>query len=391
MLNNSSNNKQKSFLNKNSEEHKFCLIDAQSFLKQIRPIRFQFYINFIDIKSTKLIKISDKLLLVSYNILWISDIVSRILCYKFSKLNIFLLTITSKLLSFTAWWILWKQKSQIWSLLQQINTFRNLFKTKISLFAGYCLRLSYALLLASIFVQCLYKALRTLYRSKRSRHDKCRFLGIQPTSKDEKVIPDFFSKLISLHLDWNIHYAIAVLYCFCCKELGRTIRALCSNRGYFNSRKIWKQYYLIRDCMKEIEEIFSIPIFILFARSFVEFFRVLSFLLNRITRNLDVAYSVVNGLHSCVVLAVFISVVLSANYLLNSYKILCVKMMRIPREAYCTENQFETYRNCRLVLNQKDSVTLTAWGMLHLKKNLLVTAVATLVTYGVILHQFHGR
>lgn len=279
----------------------------------------------------------------------------------------------------------------MWTLLQQINGLRTFFKVKIDASTGIVIKLSSLLLIGSTLMQCIYKLARALQRSKPSRRGRCRFFGVQPRSKQENAAVEFFSKLISHHLDWNVHYAMALLYCFCCRELGKTIRVLCANHEYFNSRKIWKRYYVIRDCVKEIESRFSVLVFILFARSFLEFFRVLTLLLNRIQRNLDVTYSFVNGLHSCMVLMLFISVVVSANYLVKSYKKLCVKMMRIPHEAYCTGNKFDTYRDCRLVLNHKDSIALTAWGMIPLNKNLLVTAIATLVTYGVLLHQFHGK
>ncbi|GFY68074.1 uncharacterized protein TNIN_33111 [Trichonephila inaurata madagascariensis] len=123
-------------------------------------------------------------------------------------------------------------------------------------------------------------------------------------------------------------------------------------------------------------------------RTFVEFFRALS-IPDKAKRKLT-KFSVQSGFYSLVILIVFVVVVLRANSLMESYKKLCRKMIAVSEDVLHQNNDFEMNRRWILMMDGKCNIGLSAWGMFFLKKKLFITAVASVVTYGVILYQFRG-
>lgn len=287
------------------------------------------------------------------------------------------------------------KKNCIQGILQQLNNLKILYnRPKSKNCLEICLKFCVCAVWASILIPFTYRLIAVGNNSPKTDAErqwitKCKMLSLVLKVNQHNEVVNAISDLLPQHLDWSINYAIAMLYYFFCKEIQQIISILCSNQRNFDSVNIWNQYSDIRKCIKQVEKRFSLPIFLFMCRSFVEFFRVLSFLFNKLNVKVDVRYGLITALHSCVILFVFISVVVSANTLLNTYKKLCVKMLQIPKEMYYTTKDFEVYRNCMLLMDDKKNMTLTGWGMFHMKKNLFTTAIASLISYGVILHQFH--
>ncbi|GBL81698.1 hypothetical protein AVEN_130573-1, partial [Araneus ventricosus] len=224
---------------------------------------------------------------------------------------------------------------------------------------------------------------RTLYKSY-----KCALLKEISRSAYQKATVSFLWQLLDQHIYWNIHYAVAVLYCFSCKQISSAIHVLCSKLNS-DPQWLWLQYRTLRKCLKETEERYSFLIFIFIARSCIEFFRILTFLLSRTAIVLDAAFTVVAALYACVILLLFVVVVLSASTLLSDYQQLCEVLMELPRNMYHPDTDAEASRLILKVLDDKENVTLTGWGLFHLNRKFFLTTAATLVSYGVILHQFH--
>lgn len=365
-----------------------------SFFQMVRPIQLQFYFNFMDlITDTEGSGTCSKAFLIAFNGLWVVDITCISLCFEISSLETFIFSIVSKMLSFVAWWTIYRRRHLIQNSIRRITFVSNTITTRVRCCSGIVLRLCVCFLSLVICLPCVYAMLRELAMTHKDdsiyKRRKCSFFSVSPDSKYEMASLSFFWQLLDQHLDWSIHYAVAVLFCFCCKQLGSTIRNLCSKKHYFGTHRIWQRYYFIRKCLKEIEERYSFLVFIFIGRSFVEFFRVLTFLFNKDTVHVDYIFSSITCVYSLVILTVFVSVVMSASHLLSDYKTLCERMIELPRDMYYSEEDFEASKLFMKLLDDKDTLTLTGWGLFQLKKNLFLTAAATLISYGVLLLQFH--
>ncbi|GFU48517.1 uncharacterized protein NPIL_45811 [Nephila pilipes] len=264
------------------------------------------------------------------------------------------------------------------------------FKDKNRFAVG--LKLSIALLIAAILVKCTYTAIRASRGTQRlgKKQDKCVLFSIYLYSRLEKAIFKFVTRLVDHYVDWNIHFAVVVMYCLCCSEIEQTIRNLCNNHQCFRFRDVWQRYYTIRKCLQVLEERFSLLIFIFCTRSFVEFFRVLSSFLNKTDATGVARFSVQSGAYSLVILIVFVVVIMRANNLMESYKKLCRKMTAVSEYELHPNDVLEMHRRWILLMDDKRNIGLSGWGMFYLKKKLFITAVASVVTYGVILYQFRG-
>ncbi|KAG8190677.1 hypothetical protein JTE90_001286 [Oedothorax gibbosus] len=330
-----------------------------------------------------------KVFLIAYNGLWVVDVTSIFMCFEISSVETFIFSVVSKLLSFVAWWTVYRKRLLIQNSVGRITFVSNTITTRVRCCSGIILRLCVGFLILIICLPSVYALLEGLNKDRQTYKRSCGFLSVGSDSIYFSAMSKFFWKLLNQHLDWSIHYAVAVLFCFCCKQLGSTIRKLCSKKHYFSTHRIWQRYYNIRKCLKEIEERYSFLVFVFIGRSFVEFFRVLTFIFNKDAVHVDFVFSVITCAYSLVILIVFISVVMSASHLLSDYRTLCERMIELPRDLYYSEEDFEASKLFMKLLDDKDTMTLTGWGLFQLKKNLFLTAAATLVSYGVLLLQFH--
>ncbi|GIX67903.1 uncharacterized protein CEXT_436511 [Caerostris extrusa] len=173
---------------------------------------------------------------------------------------------------------------------------------------------------------------------------KCSFLIYVSQSKYVVVCVTFMWSFLDQYLDWSIHFLVAVLYCFSCRQTTSSINKLCSEKQHFQSQTAWQKYFSVRKCLKEIEERYSFLIFVLMGRSFVEFFRVLTFLLDVNAAAEDVLFSVLATFYSSIIFAVFLRVALSASGLLTSYRRLREMMTELPRDLYCFDEDLEASR-----------------------------------------------
>ncbi|GIY64796.1 uncharacterized protein CDAR_303141 [Caerostris darwini] len=245
--------------------------------------------------------------------------------------------------------------------------------------------LSTALCIPGIYIACML--IKNYENLPLNTNRKCSFLIYVSQSKYVVVCVTFMWSFLDQYLDWSIHFLVAVLYCFSCRQTTSSINTLCSKK-HFQPQTAWQKYFSVRKCLKEIEGRYSFLIFVLTGRSFVEFFRVLTFLLDLNAAAEDVLFSVLATFYSSIIFAVFLRVALSASGLLTSYRRLCEMMTELPRDLYCFEEDLEASRLFMRICADKNTVTLTAWGFFRLKKSFLLTAAATLVTYGVLLIQF---
>ncbi|GIX67901.1 uncharacterized protein CEXT_436501 [Caerostris extrusa] len=119
----------------------------------------------------------------------------------------------------------------------------------------------------------------------------------------------------------------------------------------------------------ETEKRYSFLIFIFIVRSFIEFFRVLTFLISRTAVVVDSLFSVVTFFYTCIIVIVFVNVVLRASILLEDYQRMCQWISELPRNMYCPNQDMEATQHLMEVLDDKDSLTLTGWGFFALKRN----------------------
>ncbi|GBM08579.1 hypothetical protein AVEN_52428-1 [Araneus ventricosus] len=370
--------------------------DKNSFRVTIRPLKFKLLLTCIDIfDDNKGNRICGKVLLMIFNVLWILIMTSKVLCFSVTSVDIFILDFTSKLLSYVIWWILYCRRSFIRDSLQRIHILKRSIRPQNRHRFKIGLKTCIGLFLAIIFIYSIHGTIRFLTRKQRrrsgySKFDRCRSLTVPLQSISGKAAVKFLSVFLNHYVDWNVQFSVVVLYCYCCYELEKIICALSSKRQSLTPREFWEAYNQIRKCLKTLEERFSLLVFFFFARSFTEFFRVLTFLLNKMKVRLDVSVSVASGIFSTVILITFVVVVIRASNLLKCYKKLCLKMISIPKETNGMDDDFETRRSWHLLMDDKSRISLTAWGTFHLTKNLCMTATATLVSYGIIVYQFHS-
>ncbi|GBN16049.1 hypothetical protein AVEN_266221-1, partial [Araneus ventricosus] len=309
----------------------------------IRPLKIQFYFSFVAITHKPPVKRSEIALLVIYNALWVIDVSSKIYCFQVSRLNVFSFAMVQRLLSSCAWWAVYRQRYKIRNSLQHLYSLRCSSAGSDTYCSGLTLRLVITLLLLSACIPGFYSAYVFVKRHENhslTQGRKCSSLIRVSESQHEASVVYFLWQVLDQHLDWSIHYAIAVLYCFSCVQLSSIVRALCSTDN-LESQRIWQRYYSVRRYLKEIEERYSFLIFIFMGRAFVEFFRVLTFFLNKTEVIIDVLFSAVAIFYSCIVVSVFLCVVFSANTLQCNYRKLCEMMTELPRNMYCADTDLE--------------------------------------------------
>lgn len=352
-----------------------------NFYKAIKQLRIHFGLNFIPILNrSNISRIKSVAFGIAYTLLTFTSFLSVIPCIR-TRLGIYAFQSVMKLLTLTTYWIVHYRRRSIENLVKKIYVLRSLMENQR--FRTTLLNFSICLILASTLIPSFYHVFSGGYKTSR-----CHLFGIEIKSGYIVAARNFIRLMIEQHIDWGMNYAIAISFCFCCRQMSRIIGGFCLKNRNFPSHKIRCRYKSIRSNIKCIEKTFSLCLFIFLGRSFFEFFKILSYSLDKMELTVDIKFAISAAVYSSVTLVVFISVIMSADILQNDFKRLCERILQSFVENADCSNGFVDLKFMLAVSEDRKQMRLTAGGIFQLKKGLLLTTAASFFSYGIVMRQF---
>ncbi|KAG8179533.1 hypothetical protein JTE90_025760 [Oedothorax gibbosus] len=132
----------------------------------------------------------------------------------------------------------------------------------------------------------------------------------------------------------------------------------------------------LQETFRQFEDGFSLTCFFVLIRLFMEFFRIFSLFFN-LVKGKPQSVSIINASsYACVTGVLFLAMILSADSVQNNFTTIRRLAMKKAKESI--ED---------LPVPRSEDVTLTGWGIFELKKKLILSTLASLITYGVLLQQ----
>lgn len=353
-----------------------------SFYKTVKQLRIHFSLNFIPIlKRENISRIKSLSFGIAYTLLIFTCLLSFIPCVR-RRLGFYVFQSIMKTINLTTYWVVHYRRQSIENLIKKIYALRSLME--VQRFKTTMLNFSICLILTSTLIPPFYHVFSGGYKKF-----GCDLFGIEVKSDYIRATRNFIWLMIEQHIDWGLNYAIAIAFCFCCRQMSRIISGFCLKNRNLSPHKIRCGYKSIRSNMKCIEKTFSFFLFIFLGRSFFEFFRILSYSLDKIRLTVvDVKFAISTAVYSTVTLVLFISVIMSADRLQNNFKHLCEIILQSFVENTDFRNGLFDLKFMLAVSEDRKQIRLTAGGIFQLKKGLLLTTAASFFSYGIVMLQF---
>lgn len=340
----------------------------------LNPVIFLFLLSGIDLTKSKR-KWHVLLASLYFHVMCLGIIIFKTVCLIQHFHWSLLVTMTMKVTSLVMWWFVFTRRENFAALIEELESINEELNyadykkiKKLSITASAC-----AVIL--LCVQPIVLSLRYIIPSG---------VGITCTllqfSEDDawSLVVVLFHEFVSVYVNVCITFAVSVFYAMYCYTFSKCI--LEKKRPKTQTLLLYQNVLSI---FKDIEDDFSAIIFIIFVHFLASLFKdmvVLVFVFKSGKYTTVYAYLIDFTLNAILAMIV----VLSAGSLQQKANSLRETLFRLSEDVpgqSCLSARFIR------ILEERKHLQLTGWGMFTLKKPLLLTVVAWLITYGVIIFQ----
>ncbi|GFT27861.1 uncharacterized protein TNCV_10711 [Trichonephila clavipes] len=191
-------------------------------------------------------------------------------------------------------------------------------------------------------------------------------------------------------VNWGFNYSVAVLYSCICLELNAVVCKLNKDiklQKFHALREKKERYKSLVLTVMDFDDGMSFIILQVFCNCLNEFFRVFTQILFNPNSTASVRIFILASFYFLGSAITFITVVFTADCLQHNFAFL--RRTMLETSEFMPMSPLPELLRCDLeLLEDKDNIHLTAWGMFEIKKGLIITALASLISYSVILGQF---
>ncbi|GBM77087.1 hypothetical protein AVEN_236654-1 [Araneus ventricosus] len=342
-------------------------------VKIFRPVFFLFTICGIDPRDPQRRWVL--VLAVVYNVIvWIISF-TLIYCTTFEPLHFGpILDIIVNLGHWIMWWLI---RIRMKNIIALVNKLQPLGEDLEFLDYRRFSKMSWVISFCATFFNCLYPAVSTV-QTFNYRYNRCP-LKMLEAEIPEKAIAWFAFNIGIVYINFSIIYAFFsfyILYCF--------ILASCLVQRQRPELVKCRLYKTVIEIFEAMENTLSIFVLLLFAHFLLRFFRSLYLLLYAFrVGNLRIPYT--DFLDVSMNIALIVIFVLSAEHAQKM-----ANKFRLSLLTFRNESQTPDWLKARSIriLEDREQLNLTAWGVFTVRKALLLSVTAWFFTYSAILIQF---
>ena len=211
-----------------------------------------------------------------------------------------------------------------------------------------------------------------------------------PLTKTQQDIYHFFISIARQFTNWSVPHSATIFYSLYCIELSNRTQSLkkrLKNRSSLQNLEITDCYDIIVSAILKLEDSLSLAIFFVLFTNFIEMFRVFTLIIfiNQSERSRQSLPQY--GLYFLQTALLFLFLVFAADSVQINFNTFRKRLLGSPF-ILLNENEQVRFRKKLVMIEDREYVTLTAWGVFEIKRTLILSAIASLITYGVLLQQF---
>lgn len=205
----------------------------------------------------------------------------------------------------------------------------------------------------------------------------CRSLWL-PRGNEYFAVLLLIIDVAKMHISYSLSFTIFMIFCLYCiltlKRLHNVIKVIPLRNSEFVRIKV--NHFI--SVTSKIEKNLSFPLFLLICKICVDIFNAISVFLTPGRGNSAKKMLILSTPHITIW---FISVVVFGDLVQRK----CLKLLAINFD--CLKAKSEVQLRYFDYKRMKEAMTLTAWKMFRIDRSLLMTAFASIITYGIIISQ----
>ncbi|GIY29899.1 uncharacterized protein CDAR_512821 [Caerostris darwini] len=279
------------------------------------------------------------------------------------------------------WWILFAARHKMLRLLRTLARLHHqlIGPTQPSNKFMNCFLVLFVMFMFEPGVNNLYDTIK-----KDSVLPTCFHIYIPLPSKVAKIWTYFFIQMNHQFINWSLSYLVSEIIIFCCLELNKLIKTLEKRVEKGINRELIDIYEELFDTIRITEDSLSPLCFLVLIRLFMEFFRIFSLLFNFVKGKRQTVSTINASTYAVITVILFLTMILIADDVQKNF--MNFQRLLVKKLSMYRKSQFASIVRERVFVNN-ENVVLTGWGIFELKKKLILSTMASLVTYGVLLQQ----
>ncbi|GFQ64799.1 uncharacterized protein TNCT_89721 [Trichonephila clavata] len=351
----------------------------------MKPTLFLFDINGISIQRHKFKKPLLHLLALMFHLLWFLATIANFWCLADLLYSLHIFTIIAKTIALATWWTIRHKRKDLHDLLMFLKFMLKHLNLGKSFSSHILIHSSPWLMMIISFLPAVLWVIISI------PVDSCYLFWATIQSEILHTIIYFFLLALQQYVNWCIPFTAGIFYICYCKEMSRVIKKLtvALKAGEMNNLEVRKYYRILIKLIVKLDIALSLAMLLCLTRCFMEFFRALTLYFQYSKDLQEVKYIVCAVFYTLESSVLYIAVILFADKLQIDCNVLRKSLLRHP-DVHNGRNTWKAIEKCSQLFEDKEDIKLTAWKMLRLKKKVLFTTVTSLLTYGIILHQFHS-
>ncbi|GFS36919.1 uncharacterized protein NPIL_317211 [Nephila pilipes] len=336
-----------------------------------KPILFLFLLCGIDLNNPSRNRCPVITFSIFFHVMCLGIVIFKIVCLSFKFDWSILVTICVKLPSLILWWFIRSRKEDILKMMKNLELLEKELDDRNYEKLLRATKIAAVFTVLWFFLQPLVLSLR--YFVNPDGGLTCVVLKFTSYLNFEGVLSILLHEFASIYVNSSITITIALFYSFYCYLL-----SVCLKEKVRPLSQTFCIYEQVLQVFGDIEKVLSALIFIAFGHFLVSLFKDMIVLINIMKNNrgiMLISYVldfIVNGVLTIVV-------VLSAEK--------AQSRADGVRQLCCEEPNISKIFFSKL-FEDRERLKLTGWGTFTIKKPLLLTLVAWLISYGVIILQF---
>lgn len=346
------------------------------------PLLIFFALNGISLRNQRSNLTLLKFSAVLYHVLWLIGTLGTVMCLIRLPSSFYTFSAVVKIVSLCMWWILFNTKRRIYYLLRALG------RLHIELI-GHAPSSSYKTLKIALFFLIIFTivpGMNNVYDTvtKDTVLSTCFHIHIPLPNKAARICAYFFMQTNHQFINWSLSYLVNLLIIFCCWEVNQLIEALAKTVSRNFDKALLGVHEQLFETILMMEDCLSLTCFLVLIRLFMEFFRIFSLLFNFV-KGKPQSVSVINASSYAIFTGVlFVGMIFAADNVQKGFDDL---QRRLVKKSIQDEVNRGVSISSFQSLAWSESVVLTGWGIFELKKKLLLSTLASLITYGVLLQQ----
>ncbi|GFT32060.1 uncharacterized protein NPIL_479871 [Nephila pilipes] len=312
-------------------------------------------------------------------------------CLTVKYSNFYSFTLVTKAAALVSWWSMYRKKNNYNALLKFLSDLKKKTKDKSRSHRSKYSIMGFFVFFFAILSPPIGMLILRLKGQSYKVVPTCHEFWID-MSQNGYVSYHFFLQLARQLSNWGVPFSATLFYSFYCNELANRIeifQKVLEQKRNFRTSAVLKIYAVIVKAILELEDSLSFGVLFVLFTNFAEAFRSFTLFFSISNLKAEIQRVIFPTAYFLQTTFLFMLLIYSADTVQRRFN--SVRKSVLTLNVQEEKNIHEVFRRNLKIVEDRELVKLTAWGMVEIKRTLILTAVASLITYGVLLSQLSSE